>query len=34
MFYFYTEKLHFSAEFIGRIHLLDGVAQLAGAPAP
>eukprot|EP00884_Botryococcus_braunii_P023184 jgi/Botrbrau1/954/Bobra.114_1s0001.3 len=30
MFYFYTDKLHFSAEFIGRIHLLDGVAQLVG----
>ncbi|KAK9826138.1 hypothetical protein WJX81_008063 [Elliptochloris bilobata] len=30
MFYFYTNALKFSAEFIGRIALLDGFAQLIG----
>ena len=30
MFYFYTNELHFTPEFIGRINLLDGAAQLAG----
>jgi len=30
MFYFYTNELKFSPEFIGRINLLDGAAQLAG----
>ena len=30
MFYFYTNELRFSPEFIGRINLLDGAAQLAG----
>ena len=30
MFYFYTHALHFSPEFIGRVNLLDGLAQLAG----
>ena len=29
-FFFYTNKLGFSPEFVGRIQLLDGVAQLAG----
>ena len=31
-FYFYTNALKFTAEFIGRIALLDGFAQLIGAP--
>jgi len=30
-FYFYTNALKFSAEFIGMISLLDGLAQLLGA---
>ena len=30
MFYFYTNELKFTPEFIGRINLLDGAAQLAG----
>ncbi len=29
-FFFYTNELGFSPEFVGRIQLLDGVAQLAG----
>ena len=31
-FYFYTNALKFTAEFIGRIALLDGFAQLIGVP--
>ena len=30
MFFFYTNYLGFSPEFVGRIQLLDGVAQLLG----
>ena len=30
MFFFYTNALLFTPEFIGRIELLDGIAQLAG----
>ena len=30
MFYFYTSYLGFSPEFVGRIKLLEGVAQLLG----
>jgi len=30
-FYFYTNALKFTAEFIGMISLLDGLAQLLGA---
>jgi hypothetical protein len=30
MFYFYTNVLAFTPEFIGRVNLVDGVAQLAG----
>ncbi len=30
MFFFYTNYLGFSPEFVGRIKLLDGVAQLLG----
>ncbi|KAK9903962.1 hypothetical protein WJX75_001434 [Coccomyxa subellipsoidea] len=30
MFFFYTNYLGFSPEFVGRIKLLDGIAQLAG----
>ena len=30
MFYFYTSHLGFSPEFVGRIKLLEGVAQLLG----
>jgi hypothetical protein len=33
MFYFYTNYLGFSPEFVGRIQLLDGIAQLLGARA-
>jgi len=29
-FFFYTNQLGFTPEFVGRIQLLDGVAQLAG----
>ena len=32
-FFFYTNELGFSPEFVGSIQLLDGVAQLAGDPA-
>lgn len=30
MFFFYTNYLGFSPEFVGRIKLLDGIAQLLG----
>ena len=30
MFFFYTYYLGFTPEFVGRIQLLDGVAQLLG----
>ena len=30
MFFFYTNHLGFSPEFVGRIKLLDGIAQLLG----
>lgn len=32
MFYFYTNRLGFTPEFVGRIKLLDGIAQLLGEP--
>ena len=31
MFAFYTNHLHFSPEFLGRMQLMDGTAQLIGA---
>ena len=31
MFAFYTNQLHFSPEFLGRMQLMDGTAQLIGA---
>ncbi len=34
MFYFYTSHLGFSPEFVGRIKLLEGVAQLLGEQLP
>jgi hypothetical protein len=30
MFYFYTEQLHFTPEFLGRVRLAGSVASLAG----
>jgi hypothetical protein len=31
MFYFYTNQLHFTPEFLGRVQLAGSVARLAGA---
>jgi hypothetical protein len=33
MFYFYTERLHFTPEFLGRVRLAGSLASLAGASA-
>jgi hypothetical protein len=30
MFYFYSNKLHFDAEFLGRVRLAGALASLAG----
>lgn len=30
MFYFYTNQLHFNAEFLGRVRLAGSLASLAG----
>jgi hypothetical protein len=30
MFYFYTNELHFSPEFLGRVRLAGSIASLAG----
>lgn len=34
MFFFETERLHFSPEFLGRIQLCQGLAELLGAKPP
>jgi hypothetical protein len=31
MFYFYTNELHFTPEFLGRVRLAGSIASLAGA---
>lgn len=32
MFYFYTNKLHFAPEFLGRVRLAASLASLTGEP--
>lgn len=34
MFFFMTEQLHFSPQFLGRIQLVQGLAELLGASLP